>query len=522
MGDSSKLNVATQTTSEQLYSTIVDNTGEAIIVIQNQRIRFCNHRAVELSGYSENEIRRLSWLNLIHPDDRELVLSECSRASRLKEHARVYSIRIHDRGGNSKWLELHHRQISWNGRDATLVFFRDITERKLLESQFLQAQKMEAVGRLAGGIAHDFNNFLTVILGNTELLEKEMLAQCADSTNVQVIREAAKKASVLTQQLLAFSRKQHLEPKIINPNKLIDGMQRMLKRLVGENTEIVMKTDSRVGSIHADANQLEQVVLNLAVNSKDAMEDGGKLVISTENVYFSEESLKPKPEMRPGRYVMLCISDTGSGMDEATKSHLFEPFFTTKESGRGTGLGLATVYGIIKQSKGFIYVYSELGKGTTFKLYFPRIDKQPTEKPPNVTHPKELKGNEKVLVLEDEQQVLAIIGSMLQRQGYTVLTTNRGEKAVAQSQLNPGSIDLLITDVGIPDMSGREVWEAIKKGHPNCRVLFISGYPEEFVPLEDIGDGQSIFLQKPFGSEVLLTRVREILNAGPGGSPFRR
>ena len=516
MGDPSKLNVATQTTSEQLYSAIIDNTGEAIIVIQNQRIRFCNHRAVELSGYSENEIRRLSWLKLIHPDDREMVLSECNRASKLKEHAGIYSIRTHDRGGNSKWLELHHRQISWNGRDATLVFFRDITERKRLESQFLQAQKMEAVGRLAGGIAHDFNNFLTVMLGYTELLEKEMAARGADSTNVQAIREAAKKASALTQKLLAFSRKQHLEPKIINPNKLIDGMQRMLKRLVGEKTEIVLKTASPVGSIHADANQLEQVILNLAVNSKDAMEDGGKLVISTENVHFSEDSLKPKPEMRPGRYVMLCISDTGSGMDEATKSHLFEPFFTTKESGRGTGLGLATVYGIIKQSKGFIYVYSELGKGTTFKLYFPRIDNQPTEKPVNVSHSVELEGDEKVLVLEDEQQVLAIIGSMLQRKGYTVLTANSGETAVAQSQLDPGSIDLLIADVGIPDMSGRKVWETIRKDHPNCRVLFISGYPEDFIPLEDIGDGQRIFLQKPFGSEILLTRVREILSSDLG------
>jgi len=505
--------VTTRQINEQLYSTIVDNTGEAIVVIQNQRIRFYNARAVELSGYSESEIQRLSWLNLIHQDDRELVLSECSRASYHKEHAGVYSIRIHDRDGHLKWLELHHKQIKWNGTDATLVFFRDITERKHLESQFLQAQKMEAVGRLAGGIAHDFNNFLMVILGNTELLEKEMLAQAADSTNVQVIRDAAEKASALTQQLLAFSRKQHLEPKAVNPNKLVNKMHRMLKPLVGENTEIIIRTDRRAGSIHADANQLEQVILNLAVNSKDAMEDGGRLVIATENICFSEESLRPKPEMRPGRYVMLSISDTGSGMDEATKCHLFEPFFTTKESGRGTGLGLATAYGIIKQSKGFIYVYSELGKGTTFKLYFPRIDNQPTENPVNTSHPEKIEGTERVLVLEDDAEVLNIIENLLQRKGYSVLTANSRETALAQSRLDPGSLDLLITDVGIPDANGREVWEEIKKGHPNSRVLFISGYPEDFVPLEDIGNGKRIFLQKPFGSETLLTRVREILNS---------
>ena len=507
--------MATGKSNEQLNRAIAENTGEAILIIQSNRIRFCNAKAVEISGYTESEMRRLSGLDLIHPDDREMALSECDRSSKHKEHAGEYSIRIYDREGNPKWLELHQKQIPWNGTDATLVLVNDITDRKRLESQFLQAQKMEAVGRLAGGIAHDFNNFLTVILGYTELLEKEMVARCADSTNVQAIREAAKKASALTQKLLAFSRKQHLEPKIINLNKLIEGLQRMLRRLVGENTQVVVKTGRGAGSIHADANQLEQVILNLAVNSKDAMERGGKLVIATESVQFSEESLRPKPEMRPGRYVMLSISDTGCGMDKSTQSHLFEPFFTTKESGRGTGLGLATVYGIIKQSQGFIYVYSEVGKGTTFKLYFPRIDNKPTEKPAGKSHTQKLEGTERILVLEDEQQVLSIIENMLNRRGYSVLTAKSGEKAVAQSRVDPGSLDLLITDVGLPDMSGREVWEEIKKIHPSCRVLFISGYPEDFVPLQDIENGQRIFLQKPFGSQILLARMREIIDSSP-------
>ncbi len=511
--------MATGKSTEQLNRAIAENTGEAVIVIQRNKIRFCNAKAVEISGYPESELRHLSWLNLIHPDDRELGLWECDRSSKHKEHLGECSIRIHDREGNPKWLELRHEQIPWNGADANLVFVNDITEHKRLESQFLQAQKMEAVGRLAGGIAHDFNNFLTVILGYTELLEKEISARRAGTANVQAITEAAQKASSLTQKLLAFSRKQHLEPKIIDLNQLIEGMQRMLRRLVGENTEIVLKTRHRIGSIHADANQLEQVILNLAINSKDAMGQGGKLVVETDNVQFSEESLRPKPEMRPGRYVMLSISDTGCGMDRATQTHLFEPFFTTKERGRGTGLGLATVYGIIKQSKGFIYVYSEVGKGTTFKLYFPRIDIKPKEKSAGKSHDQKLEGTERILVLEDEQQVLSIIESMLNRRGYSVLTAKSGEKALAQSRVDPDSIDLLITDVGLPDMSGREVWEEIKKIHPNCRVLFISGYPEDFVALQDIENGQRIFLQKPFGSQILLARVREIMDSDPADNP---
>ena len=466
--------MTTRKTDEQLCAAIVDNTGEAIIVVQNQRIRYCNNRAVELSGFSEVELRSVSWQKLVHPHDREMVLSECIRVSKRGESTGVYSIRIRDRDKKTKWLELHHRQILWEDKAATLVFFRDITERKRLESQFLQAQKMEAVGRLAGGIAHDFNNFLTVILGYTEILEKELLSRNADPKHAQATREAALKAAALTQKLLAFSRKQHLEPKIISPNKLVTGIESILKRLVGEKSEVVLNIGGRIGSIRADANQLEQVILNLATNANDAMEQGGKLIISTENVEFSEESVKPKPEMRPGRYVMLSVSDTGCGMDEATKAHLFEPFFTTKESGRGTGLGLATVYGIIKQSKGFIYVYSEIGRGTTFKLYFPRTDDRPLEEPAGAPPSQKLEGSERILVLEEEQQVLSLIEGMLIRRGYSVLTANNGQAALEQSRNDPGSIDLLITDLGIPDMNVREVWETIKGEHPHCRVLFIS------------------------------------------------
>jgi PAS domain S-box-containing protein len=504
------MGVSTQNADQHLYRTIVENSGEAIVIIQNGAIKLCNARAAELCGYSRSGLKRLSWVDLVHPDDREMILSDCGRFG--DEPTVPHLLRIHDKAGNLKWLEVHRKSIRWHGAEAVLAYVNDVTERKRLETQFLQSQKMEAVGRLAGGIAHDFNNFLTVILGYTELLERGPCGPPGTNETVRVIREAAKKASTLTQNLLAFSRKQHLELKVIDLNQLVEGMQTILKRLVGENIEIVTRLHPLLGSIHADASQLEQIILNLAVNSKDAMEGGGKLAIATENVRFSEECSKTRPEMRPGRYVMLSISDTGSGMNPETRSHLFEPFYTTKDSGRGTGLGLATVYGIVKQSNGFIYVYSEPGTGTTFKLYFPRIDQKPREGPAQSSPGVKLGGSETILVVEDEQQVLRIIESMLNRKGYTVLAADSGEAAIALSRQTPKSIDLLITDVGIPDMSGRKVWESVKKQHPDSRVLFISGYPQDFMSLGDIGEGRRIFLQKPFGSDLLLRRVRDVLN----------
>ena len=506
--------MAQRNAAEQLYRTIVEHAGEAIIIVQDGAIMFCNNRAVRLSGFSKQELQRLSWPDLVHPDDREMMLRKCETDARGQQREDVHTLRIRDKPGNIKWLELHQKRIAWNGGDAALVFGGDITERKRLESQFLQAQKMEAVGRLAGGIAHDFNNVLTVILGYTELLEIEQQQKGEAATNIHIIRDAARKASVLTQKLLAFSRKQRLEPKVIDLNRLIRDMQGIVKRLVGEKIEVELKPQNPLGAIHADANQLEQVILNLVVNAKDAMEQGGRLTIATENTRFTPESLKPRPEMKPGHYVMLSITDTGCGMDENTKAHLFEPFYTTKESGRGTGLGLATVYGIIKQSNGFIYVYSEPAFGTTFKLYFPRVDEAPVEFHANEVSSGVPTGSETILVLEDEEQVLKIIENMLRRRGYNVLTAESGKAAAALSRHSAVGIDLLITDVGIPDMRGREVWELVKRQHPDSRVLFISGYPQDFASVKDIEAATQIFLQKPFSSDTLLQRVRATLDSG--------
>jgi len=504
--------MCTSIDNENGYRTIIENAGEAVVIIRRGKIRFSNARARELSGYSADELSRIPCLELIHPDDREIVLAQYKKTLRNERAVNPYYFRMRNPGGQQRWSEISHRQIDWQGRKAVLAFVSDITERKHLEQQFFQAQKMEAVGRIAGGIAHDFNNILTVILGYTELLQNHAKEKGAEKPHIEAIREAAKKGSSLTQNLLAFSRKQLLEPKVIDLNSLITGMDSMLKRLLGESIELEKKLDRNLGSVHADSGQIEQVILNLAVNSKDAMEKGGRLVIETSNTKFANRSVQTKPEMPPGRYVMLTLSDTGTGMDEDTKSHLFEPFFTTKESGRGTGLGLATVYGTVKQSAGFIYVYSEPGQGTTFKLYFPRIDLKPTEISITATPRRRLGGTETILVLDDEQSLLKLIRSMLDRNGYRVLTASGAEEALSICRDCAEPIDLLIADIGIPGMNGRQVWEAVKKRYPQVRVLFISGYPQDFLSIRDISEGKHLFLQKPFGSETLLQRIRATLD----------
>jgi two-component system cell cycle sensor histidine kinase/response regulator CckA len=504
--------------NETQYRTIVENAAEAIVIIRSGKIRFFNTKALRLSGYAESELARMPCLKLIHPDDRRMVISEYRRALNSRQPVSPYAFRITDKAGNLKWLEITHEPTSWNGQQAVLAFVSDITERKRLEQQFFQAQKMEAVGRLAGGIAHDFNNILTVILGYAELMAQVADNRAAMAKNIEAIRQAAKKGAGLTQKLLAFSRKQLLQPKVLDLNVLIVGMEAILKRLLGEGIVLVQNLHPQLGSIHADTSQIEQIILNLAVNAKDAMDDGGRLIIETDNIEFSNDDIQSGPEMRAGSYVKLAISDTGSGMSEDVKSHLFEPFFTTKESGRGTGLGLATVYGIIKQSNGFIYVYSERGQGTTFKLYFPRISERPAQRESLGGPERSLMGAETVLLLEDEEQVLKLVERILKKHGYKVLAARSAEEALVYCKQNTIPVNLLIADVGIPGMNGRRVWDLVNESFPQARVLFISGYPQDFSAIEDLTEERNIFLQKPFSSETLLQRVREILGGGNQGA----
>ena len=392
------------------------------------------------------------------------------------------------------------------------AFIRDISERNQLEQQLRQAQKMEAVGRLAGGIAHDFNNLLTAIFGYADLLAEDLPPDSAARADVTEIRTAATRASALTRQLLAFSRQQVLQPVVLNLNDVVGDLQNMLQRMLGEDVELQAHFAADLGNTRADQGQLEQVLLNLAVNARDAMPTGGKLTIETANVELDEHYAQAHRPVVSGRYVMVAVSDTGVGIDPATQARIFEPFFTTKEPGKGTGLGLATAYGIVKQSGGYIWVYSELGRGATFKIYLPRVDAPTTV----VAAPQELAtvaGTETVLLAEDDPLLLPLARDVLKRLGYTVLEARTAADAVAVAQAHSGIIHLLVSDVVMPGESGLQLARRLLEVRPTLRVLYISGYSDEAIVRHGLLDPGTTFLQKPFSPAVLARKVRELLDA---------
>ncbi|HWQ15764.1 MAG TPA: ATP-binding protein [Roseiflexaceae bacterium] len=394
------------------------------------------------------------------------------------------------------------------------VFSRDITERKRLEAQLLQAQKMEGIGRLAGGVAHDFNNLLTAIIGNAQLALESLPADHEARAEVAEIAGAAFRASALTRQLLAFARRQIIEPHVIDLNQLVLGMDALLRRLIGEDIELVTMPGPALWSVRADPGQIEQVIVNMAVNARDAMPRGGKLTIETRNVALDQAYARQHLSVVPGSYVLLAVSDTGEGMDEQVRERIFEPFFTTKEQGRGTGLGLATCYGIVKQHGGYIWVYSEPGHGTSFKIYLPRAD-EPAEGLPHAEEPRAaLHGGETILLVEDEAAVRALAARVLRAQGYTVLEAAHPDEALAIAAVQPaGSIHLLLTDVVMPGMSGRALAEELLRRSPGIKALFISGYTDNAIVHHGRLDPGVAFLPKPFAPATLARRVREILDS---------
>jgi PAS domain S-box-containing protein len=394
------------------------------------------------------------------------------------------------------------------------LFAEDVTEHRALEQQLRQAQKMEAIGRLAGGIAHDFNNLLMVISGYCEFLLEHAGSEPELRGPAQEIARAAERASSLTRQLLAFSRKQMLDMKVLDLNAVITENLKMLTRLIGEDISLVMIPGAEIGAVKADPGQIEQVILNLAVNARDAMPRGGKLTIETANVTLDEDYARLHAPVKPGEYVMLAISDTGSGMDPETQSHIFEPFFTTKGT-KGTGLGLSTVYGIIKQSEGYIWPYSEPGKGTAFKIYLPRVtatgEPVPVQAP--ITNVPLLPAHETILLVEDEESLRQMGRVFLERQGYVVLEAVDGASAIQISSSYPGHIHLLLTDVIMPGMNGRELAQRISAVRPETRVLYMSGYTENVIGHNGMLDEGIVFLQKPFTLPALKTKVREVLDS---------
>ena len=397
----------------------------------------------------------------------------------------------------------------------------DITEQRRSEEalrkseeQLRQWQKVEAIGRLAGGIAHDFNNLLMTIKGCSEILLQECDAQDPRREEAEEIQKAAERATSLTRQLLAFGRRQILQPQVLDLNKVVTNMNKMLQRVIGEDIQLLTVLEPKLRPVKVDPGQIEQVIMNLAVNARDAMSRGGRLTIETANVFLDEDYAQRHISVKPGSYVMLAVSDNGCGMDQETQSHLFEPFFTTKEKGKGTGLGLSTVYGIVKQSGGNIWAYSELGRGTTFKIYLPMVTQAVKEKYARPERRRiSARGAETILLVEDEKAVRMMIGKTLQSKGYAVLEAQHGQEALSICEDYSGPIHLMVTDVVMPLMSGKELAEQLAPQRPEMKVLYMSGYPDNSIVQHGVLEPGTEFLQKPFTLNTLEAKVREILDA---------
>jgi PAS domain S-box-containing protein len=443
-----------------------------------------------------------------HPEEQTRLIEEFRHAGRMDG----LEVKWKRKDGSAITVRISGRAVSSADEPADVLeaIAEDVTERRVLEDQFRQAQKMEAVGRLAGGVAHDFNNLLMVISGYTEVILAKLDVEHPLHEKGRAIQQAADRATTLTRQLLAFSRKQILELKVVDVNAIVEDMERLLRPLIGETVELTASLASEAGHTRADAGQLEQVLMNLVVNAKDAMPQGGKLMIHTQNVIIDENHHRGQTFIRPGRYVTLSVSDTGMGMDKETQSRIFEPFFTTKEKGKGTGLGLSTVYGIVKQSGGYVMVQSEKGHGTTFNIYLPRVeatvDIHATPMPRAAQG-----GSETVLLVEDEESVRQLVRETLLAKGYRVVEAENGEAGLAAAAKHEGKIDLVITDVVMPGIGGRELVQQLALARPETKVLYLSGYTEDAVVSEGTIESGTAFLQKPFTLQSLSRKVREVL-----------
>jgi len=407
-------------------------------------------------------------------------------------------------------LEAAVHEIGYGGRKARLAVLLDITGRRHLEEQLRQAQKMEAVGMLAGGVAHDFNNLLTIITGYSQLILNNLSSHDPNRHSVEQIMKAGERAAALTKQLLAFSRRQVLQPRVLDLNKLVTSLSTMLQRLIGEDIDLRLVLPPNLGRVNADPGQVEQVLMNLVVNARDAMPKGGVLTVETANASLDSNYAKVHISVRSGPYVMIAVSDNGAGMDEATKARLFEPFFTTKGAGKGTGLGLSTVFGIVKQSGGSVAVYSEPGRGTSVKVYLPRID-QPLSLEAQVARRKVGRGTETVLLVEDDEMVRTLVRETLERDGYRILDAPGPLEARRISDQHKEPIQLLITDVVMPKVSGRELAQQLVERRPSMKVLYMSGYTDNAVVNSGILKKEVAFIQKPFTPMALAEKVREVL-----------
>ncbi len=480
-----------------------------------QGISWISDNLQEMLGYTAEEALGPDWwLANIHPEDRDRLIAH-TREQLFTRGRTAHEYRFRRQNGQYRWTRVEIRLIRDDGGGrlpAAVGSWSDVTERKQIEEQLRQAQKMEAIGQLAGGVAHDFNNLLTIINGYSDIVQTQLPADSPVRASVREIGQAGERAASLTRQLLAFSRKQVLEPKVLNLNAIVTDTTKMLQRLIGEDVDLDAILGPGLGRVRADPGQIEQVLINLAVNARDAMPKGGKLTIETANVELDETYAQAHADVRPGRYVLLAMTDTGCGMDEATKARIFEPFFTTKGPGKGTGLGLAMVYGVVKQSEGHLAVYSEPEHGTTFKIYLPVIEKIPSSGKSQPGLKLAQQGNETILLAEDEPAVRVLTRHVLQMHGYTVLEASQGENALRIAEACKDTIHLLVTDVVMPVMSGRQLAERLTAVRPGVKVLYLSGYTDDAVVRHGVLEAEAAFLQKPFTPAGLAQKVREVLD----------
>jgi len=497
--------------SEEKYRLLITNAGEAIFIIQDDAVKFPNSKALEMSGYSTEELAGIPFIDLVHPSDKDAVLEGYLKLLEGKQ-PEPSPFRIIDKKGKERWVQLTTAPIIWEKKPGILCFLRDVTDEKKLEAQLMQAQKTEAVGQLAGGVAHDFNNLLTVIIGNTEMALMDVASSDPLYARLQNVDNAARRSADLTRQLLAFARKQSISPKVLNLNETVSGMIEMLRRLIGENIDLAWRPWVELWPVKIDPTQIDQVLANLSVNARDAIAGVGKVTVETGNIAFDEDYCATHPDSMPGEYVFLAVSDDGSGMDQETRAHLFEPFFTTKGVGKGTGLGLATVYGIVKQNDGFINVYSEPGQGTTFKIYFPRHKAEPAEILLESAAETPQGGAETILMVEDEKEILDLGKRILEKLGYMVLIGKTPGEAIRLAQEHTGDIRLLITDVVMPEMNGRDLADRLASIKPGLKCLFMSGYTANIIARRGVLEEGVHFIEKPFSIKNLAAKVREVLD----------
>jgi PAS domain S-box-containing protein len=509
--------------SEKLVMALLESASQAIMSVdRNGRIVLANPKTEEMFGYSRQELLG-ARIEILLPESKRRAHGRDREEFFTRPRVRPMGIGM-DLSGRRKNGTEFPVEISLSYVETTeglfaIAFVNDISQRKQLEDRLLQAQKMEAVGRLAGGVAHDFNNMLTVIAGYNRMILDDLspldpLRGCAEE-----VLKAADRAAALTRQLLAFSRRQVMQPCVMNVNATVVHTEKMLRRLIGEDVELVLSLPPDIGNIKADPNHIEQAIVNLALNARDAMPKGGRITVETANVHLDENYARTHMGVKPGDFVMVAVSDTGHGMDAETRRRLFEPFFTTKEKGKGTGLGLASVYGVVKQLGGDIWVYSEPGQGTTFKLYFPRIAETASLPAVSPAESDRAPSTETILVVEDEEAVRDLTVKILRKLGHTVLAAAGGAEAIEIAKSYSGPIALLLTDVVMPNMSGRQVADHLLKLRPELKVLYLSGYTDNTVVHHGVLEDGVEFLPKPFSREALARKIRDVLGTPPPPPP---